>query len=350
MPDPFIIAEVAQGYEGSADQAAVLVRAASAAGVDAVKMQLVYADELATPDYEHFALFRKLEMPDLSWQGIAQLASSRGVQFHLDVFGPRSLGLAEKLNAAAIKIHSTDMSNPGLLAAVAASSISRVLLSVGGCFIPEIDRAVFMLAKKQLVLLHGFQGYPTLTGANQIFRLRQLASRFCHRSDVLLGFADHADPDGHQSMLLCAAALGAGATVLEKHITLAKVMKLEDHESALNPDEFAEFTRHMRACAAALGMVPRDGSSIAKDVQASAPAADFGMHETERAYRGKTRKHVVAARDIEAGTRISAGDIALKRTASRVYLEEADDVIGRTLNHAIKRDEAITPNALGVAP
>jgi N,N'-diacetyllegionaminate synthase len=341
MPDPFIIAEVAQGYEGSAAQAGAMVRAAASAGADAVKLQLVYADELATAGYEHFALFRKLEMPDESWHGISQLASSMAIQLHLDVFGPRSLRLAESLKAGAVKIHSTDMSNPGLLAAVAASRISRVLLSVGGCFSHEIERAVGMLAGKQLVLLHGFQGYPTPTGANHIFRLRRLAACYGGQPNVRLGFADHADPDGPQSMVLAAAALGAGATVLEKHITLAKTMKLEDHESALNPDEFAEFTRHMRACGDALGIVPPGDEKAAANV-------DFGMHESERAYRGKTRKHVVAARELDAGALITAADIALKRTPGTAFLEEADDVIGRTLLRAVKRDEAIAPDAIEV--
>jgi N,N'-diacetyllegionaminate synthase len=35
---------------------------ANATGADAVKYQLVYADELATPDYKYYELFRSLEM------------------------------------------------------------------------------------------------------------------------------------------------------------------------------------------------------------------------------------------------------------------------------------------------
>ncbi len=58
-----IIAEAAQGYEGNVTQARLLARAAARAGADAVKFQLVYADELATPDYQYYDLFRNLEMP-----------------------------------------------------------------------------------------------------------------------------------------------------------------------------------------------------------------------------------------------------------------------------------------------
>ena len=41
-----IIAEAAQGYEGDPGLARALVRAAAGAGADALKLQLVYAEEL----------------------------------------------------------------------------------------------------------------------------------------------------------------------------------------------------------------------------------------------------------------------------------------------------------------
>ena len=57
-----IVAELAQGFEGCAKQAKLLIKAAAKAGADAAKFQLVYADELATEDYEYYNLFSSLEM------------------------------------------------------------------------------------------------------------------------------------------------------------------------------------------------------------------------------------------------------------------------------------------------
>lgn len=329
MREPFIIAEIAQGHEGNPAQAAALVAAAAAAGADAAKLQLVYADELATVDYKHYPLFRKIEMPDTAWRDLAAQARALNIALHLDIFGLRSLSLAESLGAGAVKVHSTDMGNPGLLAAVAASGVDEVLLSTGGCTPEEIRRAVDALPDKRLVLLHGFQGYPTPIEANHILRLRSLAERFGARAGLRLGFADHADPESPLSLLLAAAALGAGATVIEKHLTLAKSMKLEDHESALNPDEFAAFVRGMRDCAAALGA-------------AGAPY----MHESERSYRDMTRKHVVASRALCAGTVLAPIDVALKRTASPAFLHSAADAIGRRLKTSVRADEAISADML----
>jgi N,N'-diacetyllegionaminate synthase len=338
MPEPFIIAELAQGFEGKPAQAMALVQAAAAAGADAAKLQLVYAEELATPDYKHFKLFKNLEMPDAVWRELAGRARELSLELHLDVFGARSLRLAEGIGAQAVKVHSTDMGNPGLLTALAESRVEQALLSTGGCTAAEIERALEILSGKRVVLLHGFQGYPTPVEANQIQRLREFAARYQGRAQIRLGFADHADPESALSLVLPAAALGTGAEVLEKHLTLAKVLKLEDHESALNPDEFSAFVRHMRDCARALG--------AAAGPRASAPPRDFAMHESELAYRNQTRKHVVAARPLAAGAVIAAADVALKRTSSTQFMQDAGAVIGRRLARAVKADEAIAPQAL----
>src|SRR3990170_2917962 len=89
-----IIAELAQGFEGNLEQARLLLKAAAAAGADAAKYQLVYADELAAADYTHYELFRSLEMPDAAWQQLAREAAALGIQLQVDIFGRRSLDLA----------------------------------------------------------------------------------------------------------------------------------------------------------------------------------------------------------------------------------------------------------------
>lgn len=332
-----IIAEIAQGYEGKPAQAAALLAAAAAAGADAVKFQLVYAEELATPDYVHFDLFRSLEMPDTAWEELAKLARDKGTELYLDVFGRRSLAIAQGLGVGSVKIHTTDMANIGFVQEVARSTIEEVLLSCGGCHRREIDEAIGILRAKRLVLLHGFQGYPTPTEANQIARLGSLAECYAQdpkpRNRVRLGFADHAPADDPLRFILPAVAIGAGATVIEKHLTLAQAMKLEDHESALNPDEFAAFVAQMRACHAAFG-------TCRSDVE------DFGMGQSEREYRRKVRKHVVALRDLAAGAELKPEDLGLKRTSSGEPCDDLAAAYGKRLTSAVRRDQAIAPDML----
>jgi N,N'-diacetyllegionaminate synthase len=303
------------------------MRAAAAAGADAAKYQLVYADELATPDYKHYDLFKSLEMSDKVWEDLATYASELKIQLHFDIFGVRSLSVAERTGAAAVKIHPTDISNAGLLEEVARSSAPRVLLGVGGTPAGDLHRALEILAGKIVVVLLGFQAYPTADDANQIARLRLVGDRFGRTHPAMtLGFADHAAPESPLRFALAATALGAGAALLEKHLTLGRGMQLEDYESALNPDEFAEFVQVVRGCA--------KGYGVCRDVE------DFGMSDAEKGYRTTIQRHVVARRPLHKGATLAPADLTLKRTSAEQPITDLRQVYAKTLRRDV---DASTP-------
>ena len=331
---PEIIAEIAQGFEGRPEQARLLMKAAAMAGADAAKYQLVYADELATPDYKYYELFSTLEMADEVWAGLSAYAAELGVQLYVDIFGARSLKLAEQIGVAAVKLHGTDIANIALLNEVANSSVKKVLLGAGGAYSTELQQAIDILAAKDVVILLGFQGYPTPNETNQIGRISLLAKRFGHgHPNVSVGFADHAPPESPLRYALAAMAIGAGAKVLEKHLTLGQIMKMEDHESALNPDEFSEFTQIVRNCAGALGVAGVD-------------IEDFGMADAEQAYRKMIRRHVVASRDIKSGSKISPDDLVLKRTSEEHVITDLNKAYDKTLTRDVRKNTPVLSSDL----
>ena len=325
-----IIAELAQGFEGSPEQARLLLKAAASAGANAAKFQLIYADELATPDYKYYGLFKSLEMPEKVWADLAEYAANLNIGLQVDIFGGNSLNTAEKISAAAVKIHGTDIANVNLLNMVANSSVSRVLLGAGGAHLSELLRALEILSEKDVVLLLGFQGYPTQIDANQVARIRLLSERITKiNSKVLIGFADHAIAESPLSYALAAVAIGAGASVIEKHLTLGRVMKLEDHESALNPDEFLEFTQIIRSSAEAFGV--------------ASYCEEFGMSQSECEYRKMIRRHVVANRDLEAGLVVSHSDLTLKRTSSEEVLTNLLFAYNKTIKYGVQKNKPLSP-------
>jgi len=325
-----IIAELAQGFEGNPSQAKLLMKAAASSGANAAKYQMVFADELATPDYKYYALFKSLEMTDDVWNGLATYAKELSIQLQLDIFGLRSLKLAEQVGVSAVKLHGTDIANIGLLNEVASSKISKVLLGAGGAYLEELEQALSILSNKEVVILLGFQGYPTPNQDNQISRIKLLTQHFSNKyPNVSIGFADHASPESTLRYALASVAIGAGAKVLEKHLTLGKVMQLEDHESALNPDEFLEFTNTIQDCARALGV--------------SVFTKDFGMSDSEQGYRKMIRRHIVASSDITSGTQLLPAHLILKRTSSEVVFTDLSLVYHKTLKRAVKQNTAISP-------
>jgi sialic acid synthase SpsE len=320
-----IVAELAQGFEGSYVQARLLVKASASAA----KFQLVYADELATPDYKYYDLFRSLEMPDSEWQNIADYAKELGIELYLDIFGNRSLQLCSQLGLKGVKLHGTDISNIALLNEVARSPVDTVFLGAGGAYLNEIESALRILNTKNTVIILGFQGYPTPVETNHIKRISFLQERLSENfSNFTIGFADHEEPSSPLRYAVAASAVGAGAQMIEKHLTLGRIMKMEDHESALNPDEFFEFANVIRNCTAALGIV--------SDTQ------NFGMTESEEGYRKMILRHVVASRNLSKSETISPEDVTLKRTSADSIITDLNQVYQKKLNRDIAANTAIT--------
>ena len=99
-------------------------------------------------------------------------------------------------------------------------------------------------------------------------------------------------------------------------------MKLEDFESALNPDQFQKFVSYIRDLESSHGL------SKEKD--------DFGMSKSEKEYRFNIRRDVVAARDMVLGTIISEYDVVLKRSSAQDSFKSIAQVKGKKLKSSIK--------------
>ena len=321
-----IIAEVAQSHEGCFDDAKALIRAAAQGGAEAVKFHVFSADELAVPAYEHYALFKQLELSAAQWIELAALARSLDLAFVADVLGPDGLKLLDEIAVDGLKIHATDMENLPLLRAVGATG-RPVLLACGGATPGEIavaTRALREAGARAVCLLHGFQASPTPPEDSRMLRMRALARTF----ELPVGYADHIDGGHELALTWPLVAVGAGATVIEKHLALDRSAQKEDFVSALNPDEFRTMVEWIRLVEQGLG------------------SDDFDLAQAESEYRRAARKRVVALRALKAGATISDTDVALKRTPDSGGAARLDQVVGRSLREAVGTHAAIGERGL----
>jgi N,N'-diacetyllegionaminate synthase len=325
-----IIAEIAQSYEGSFDDAKALIAAAARTKADAVKFHVFFADELAVPSYEHYELFKRLEFSVGQWGELAILAHNQGLLFAADVLGIDGLRVLTEIGADILKIHATDIENLPLLRAVGSSG-KPVLISCGGATPGEIGRAIKTLrdaGAPEVCLLHGFQASPTAPEDSRMLRMHALARTF----DLPAGYADHIDGEHELARTWPLVAAGAGAAVIEKHLTLNRADQKEDYISALNPEEFRTMVEWIRLVERGLG---RD---------------DFDLAKAEADYRVAARKKTVAARDLKAGTTIVETDLALKRTPDASAASRPDQVVGQVLRDSVPRDGAVGARVLEPLP
>lgn len=320
-----IIAEIAQGYEGNEKLTNLLTKGAIRSNSDAVKFQLVYADELATPDYKYYDLFKNLEMEKDTWIDVCDQVHNAGKKLYFDVFGLFSLKMAQEIGADGVKLSTTEFYNNKLFEG-AIAQFDTIYLSVGGIPAEDIDQKLSILSPEQvnkICLMYGFQSEPTPLGQNNLNKLNALKSRYpCFR----IGFMDHSDGGSDDAFHLSLVAMGTGISTIEKHITLDRELEIEDYISGVTPTEFINFVELIRRFEPALGV------------------GSLELTKQEELYRSKATKSVVVLTDLKAGDVLNSELVALKRCSKPITefsVLELEKVIGKKLKEDIKADSPI---------
>ena len=222
---PYVIAEMASAHEGSVERAKDITRAAIEAGADSIKYQLWSRDENTTPQHCEYGVLGEIELTRDQWLDVMAYARSLGTTISVDVDDIPSLELALEGGAEALKIRTTNIAHLELLECVASCG-KPILLATGAATLDEVAKAIAVLEDRaaDLVLLHGFQAFPTRPGDTHLRTLPLLKQRFAK----LMGYADHADGNSPLALLLPAAAVAAGACLIEKHITIDRQRFTQD--------------------------------------------------------------------------------------------------------------------------
>jgi N,N'-diacetyllegionaminate synthase len=326
--DPItVIAEAAQGYEGKPLLAELLIRSAAHAGADAVKFQIVFADDVAVPGYRYYPWYKQLEMPESAWMRLKALAHECGLRFYADISGERALALALRLKPDGVKVHSANFYNHALAAQLIAN-FPRLLVSMGGIAVEEAERFIARHDLKagtgQVAFLFGFQAEPTPIEQNALSRLPGLVRRLV---GFQVGFMDHSDGGGPDVVHLSAMALALGVRLFEKHITLDRSLRLEDYASAASPDVFKTYVDALRRLEPALG------------------CSDLALSDAEKDYRRRMVKKLIAARSLDAGQVLAVEDFLQKRLDAQgnEFCYDPKEVVGRRLVRALAAGEPLKP-------
>lgn len=313
-----VVAEIGVNHEGDVESASQLIRAAGAAGADAVKLQSYTPERLSSAaDPARLARVTRFALSAAAHERLFAEAASSGVRlFSTAVTEDWVAWLAA--HAPAIKIASGDLTFE-LVIRAAARTGRVVILSTGCGDIAEVDRAVEWVAgevgtstlRERLVLMHCVSAYPAPASQANLLSVPFMRQRYC----VEVGYSNHV-----VGVDVPLAAVALGASLIELHVTDRRAgREFRDHELSLEPHELADFVVRARAVWAARG-------SDAKRVQ-----------ECERGNRDLIRKGIMAARDLSAGTALAPADLMYARPAIEVPSGELQRVVGRVLPCDVRR-------------
>jgi N-acetylneuraminate synthase len=250
----FVVAEIGINHNGDLDIARRLIDAAKDAGADAVKFQkrtveVVYTEEeLAKPRENPFGdtngdLKRGLEFGRAEFETIDAYCREREIAWFASAWDEASVDFIEAFDPPCWKIASASLTDDALLTHHRSTG-RPIVASTGMSTLEQIDHAVEVLGREDLVLLHTTSTYPAQIEELNLAVIRTLRDRY----DVPVGYSGH-----EVGLAPSVAAVALGAVMVERHITLDRAMWGSDQAASVEPQGFARMVRDIRAIETALG-------------------------------------------------------------------------------------------------
>ena len=154
-----------------------------------------------------------------------------------------SVDFMEQFDPPCYKIASASLTDDNLLRHTRSKG-RPIILSTGMSTLDEIDHAVDVIGKKDLILLHTCACYPANYTELNLRTITTLRDRY----NVPVGYS------GHETGLPSSvAAIALGACCLERHITLDRAMWGSDQAASLEPNGIGRLVSYIRLVEQSLG-------------------------------------------------------------------------------------------------
>jgi len=257
---PFFVAEISANHNGSLSHAKKLIRIAKRYGVDAVKIQTYKPDTLTIksnrPDFKIrgglwngkrlWDLYEKAQTPFEWHKELFNYAKKLKITCFSTPFDETALDLLESLNCPFYKVASFEMNHIPLIKKIARTK-KPIIISTGMANLKEIDLAYKTAEKngtKEIILLYCVSNYPSKISDFNFNNIRILKERY----NCKVGFSDHSTDNK-----VVAAAIAAGAEVIEKHIALDGQKKGFDLAFSLKGREIKDYTQVIKDTSLMMG-------------------------------------------------------------------------------------------------
>ena len=346
MANPtYIIGEIGQNHNGEVEIAKRLIDVVTEPVVDhlfgqklmptnAVKMtrrdlnEELSASEMHRP-YENPNSFGKtygehrafLELNDEQHFEVYRYAKSKGLDFVETLCAKGCLSMLRLFTPDRLKVASRDLTNLPLLEAMAETKISMIL-STGMTGQKELDDALEIITRyhSNISILHCLSQYPS---EYQNINLQSIQFLKDHYSQYTIGYSDHSI-----GIVMPAVAVGMGAEIIEKHITLDRKMKGTDHLGSLEPEGIWRMVRDIRNTEYAIGQ--------------------YGIFVNEKvgATRVKLERSIASLRTINAGEVITEDDLHMLSPGNGYKWADRSVVVGKKAQVVIPANEIIYPEMI----
>lgn len=329
---PFIIAEMSGNHNHSLERALSIVDAAADTGAHALKIQ-TYTPDTMTIDINEREFF--VSDPNSLWKGaslyklygeaytpwdwhkaIFERAWERGIIPFSTPFDISSVDFLEELNVPFYKIASFENTDLPLVKRVAATG-KPLVVSTGMASLAELDELVTTARSagcKDLILLKCTSTYPSTPENTNLLTIPHMRKMFgCE-----VGLSDHTMGIG-----VSVASVALGASVIEKHFTLARADGGVDSAFSMEPHEMSQLVIETERAWLALGK------------------ASYGPTDAERKSL-QYRRSLYVVTDMKAGEVLTPENLRAIRPGLGLPTKYLDLVMGKSIKKDVQRGTALS--------
>ncbi|MCP4482322.1 MAG: pseudaminic acid synthase [bacterium] len=331
----FIIAELSANHLQDYDLAVKTIIAMKDSGADAVKLQTYTADIITLNCHNNYFkikqgtiwdgetlydLYKRAFTP-WEWQPkLKKVAEGLGLIFFSSPFDKTAVDFLEDLDIPFYKIASFEITDIPLIKYVA-SKKKPVILATGVAELADIELAIATckeVGNKNIILLKCVSSYPTPLEDMNLMTIPDMRNRF----NLPIGLSDHS-----LGITAPVVAVSLGAEIIEKHFILDKSLGGPDAQFSLEPSEFKEMVKGVRAAEEMLGKI------------------NYKLTDNLKKSR-EFCKSIFVSKDIKKGGILTKNNIKVVRPGYGMHPKFYQEVLGKRVIKDMKMGEPLSEEVL----
>jgi N,N'-diacetyllegionaminate synthase len=312
-----LIAETAWHHDGDYNFMMDLIdKIIHQTNVDIIKLHLTLdLDEYMTSDHPGYEFLKKRLFDEKQWASIISKIENSDKSLMLLFNDKKSIEFGMQFNPSFVEIHSVCLNDIHLLSKLkeTISEKTVIFLGVGGSTLYEVENAISYLESENIVLMHGFQNYPTNyedVNFSKIQKIINLFPEFEH------GYADHTSWNEQNNVLITCLGAALGMNYIEKHVTTVPGEERTDWQASISFQQINEISANLKILERCFG----DGKLKLND------------GEIKYSIFGPNKKAAFLKRPIIQGEKLDINDIVFKRTSIKSEITQLDviNLTGKT--------------------
>jgi len=265
------------------------------------------------------------------WTEIFNIVSERDKKLMLLFNDMEAIDFGKMFNPEIVEIHSVCLNDITLLKHLKEkiNQETKIVLGVGGSDLYEIENAINVLGSRNIVLMHGFQNYPTKYEDINFAKIKKIMQLFPHLEH---GYADHTAWNNDNNILITLFGAALGMSYIEKHVTIELGKERCDWNSAISIEMFNDLTDKLKILSQAYGN------------------GFLSLNEGEKSYSkfGANKKAAILKHSVKKGESLTENCYCFKRTGQTSDLSQLDIIgsVGRKFTSDLEQEHCIVKSDL----